>query len=238
MKKIILLALAMGISSAYAAEPQNDPAAYKSGWTKAAADYKTAKVQCKSQAGNAKKVCLEEAKAARAHAEADNVAEYKNTPGALNKARSDAVNADFGVAKAKCADRSGAERSTCLDDAKSARMTAMAEARSGTPATSSQMAAAGAPAMQDQGSMATPPMADSKPASGKNAIADTVITTKIKADLIKDPDLKAMDVHVETVQGVVMLSGFVPSQAQASKAVDLARGVEGVSDVKSTLKVK
>jgi len=43
---------------------------------------------------------------------------------------------------------------------------------------------------------------------------------------------------VETVNGVVMLSGFVPSQAQVQKAADLARGVEGVTDVKNGLKVK
>jgi osmotically-inducible protein OsmY len=74
--------------------------------------------------------------------------------------------------------------------------------------------------------------------STKVAVADTVITTKIKADLVKDNDLKALDVHVETVNGVVMLSGFVPSQAQVQKAADLARGVEGVTDVKNGLKVK
>ena len=67
---------------------------------------------------------------------------------------------------------------------------------------------------------------------------DTAVTTKIKADLVKDDDLKAMDVHVETVNGVVMLSGFVPSQAQVQKAADLARSVEGVTDVKNSLKVK
>lgn len=72
----------------------------------------------------------------------------------------------------------------------------------------------------------------------KNVVSDSVITTKIKADLVRDPDLKAMDVHVETVKGVVKLSGFVPSTAEASKAEALARGVDGVTDVQSDLKVK
>ena len=238
MKKLILLTLAVGISSAFAAEAQNDPSAYKSGWAKAAGDYKMATAACSAQAGHAKKICLQEAKAARAHAEADTVAAYNNTPRAVTKARTAAVNADFDVAKAKCADRSGSERSTCLDDAKSSRMTAMAEVKSATSTRSAQMAATRSDAMQDQSTAANAPMADSKSGSASNAIADTVITTKVKADLIKDPDLKAMDVHVETVKGVVMLSGFVPSQAEAAKAVELARGVAGVSDVKSTLKVK
>ena len=238
MKKLIFLTLAVGIGSAFAAEAQNDPAAYKSGWAKAGADYKTAKAACGAQAGNAKKICVEQAKAARAHAEADTVAAYRNTPSAVTKARTAVVNAEYDVARAKCADRGGSERSTCLDDAKSSRMTALAEVKSGTSTSSGHMAATKSEAMQDQSTAATTPMADSKSGSAKVAIADTVITTKVKADLIKDPDLKAMDVHVETVKGVVMLSGFVPSEAEAAKAVELARGVAGVSDVKSTLKVK
>lgn len=71
-----------------------------------------------------------------------------------------------------------------------------------------------------------------------NVIADSVITTKIKADMARNPDIKAMDVHVETVKGVVMLSGFVKSQTEADKAVQVARSVEGVAEVKSALKVK
>jgi hyperosmotically inducible protein len=69
-------------------------------------------------------------------------------------------------------------------------------------------------------------------------IADTVITTKVKADLFKEPELSAMAIHVETDKGVVMLSGFVDSKADADKAVRLAKSVEGVTDVKSAIKVK
>jgi hyperosmotically inducible protein len=69
-------------------------------------------------------------------------------------------------------------------------------------------------------------------------IADTVITTKVKADLFKEPELSAMAIHVETDKGVVMLSGFVDSKADADKAVRLAKSVEGVTEVKSAIKVK
>lgn len=69
-------------------------------------------------------------------------------------------------------------------------------------------------------------------------IADTVITTKVKADLFKEPELSAMAIHVETEKGVVMLSGFVDSKADAEKAVRLAKSVEGVTEVKSAIKVK
>lgn len=228
MKKIIVLALAVAVSSVFAAAPQNDPAAYKSGWDKATVDYKMAKAECNARTGNAKTVCVKEAEAMRAHAEVDVVATYKNTERAMNKAHKAAINADHDLAKAKCGDQSGNDKKTCLSVAKSARMAALADLKS-----SAKMAGT-----QTTGMGADTTSTGSKSAGARHAIADTVITTKIKADLVKDPDLKAMDVHVETVQGVVMLSGFVPSEAERAKAVELARSVEGVTDVKSSLKVK
>ena len=73
--------------------------------------------------------------------------------------------------------------------------------------------------------------------SGK-AVADSVITTKVKADLFKEPELSAMAIHVETEKGVVMLSGFVDNKADADKAVRLAKSVDGVTQVKNAIKVK
>ena len=75
-------------------------------------------------------------------------------------------------------------------------------------------------------------------AKTKVAAADTAITTKVKAGLVKEPDLESLGIHVETEKGVVMLSGFVNSKAEADKAVKVAKGVEGVSTVKSAIKVK
>ena len=54
---------------------------------------------------------------------------------------------------------------------------------------------------------------------------------------VRNP-LNSMAIHVETENGTVMLSGFVDSKADADKAVSLARSVEGVTNVKSALKVK
>lgn len=70
------------------------------------------------------------------------------------------------------------------------------------------------------------------------AASDTAITTKVKASIFKEPDLKSMAIHVETEKGVVMLSGFVESKAEADKAVKVAREVDGVTSVKSAIKVK
>ncbi len=70
------------------------------------------------------------------------------------------------------------------------------------------------------------------------AINDTAISTKVKAALAADPDVKATDVQVETFKGVVQLSGFVDSPEQVRRAVDMARRVEGVQDVKNAIIVK
>ena len=67
---------------------------------------------------------------------------------------------------------------------------------------------------------------------------DTVITAKVKASLINDPTVKASEINVETFKGEVQLSGFVADPADASKAVEIARGVKGVTSVKNDVRVK
>jgi osmotically-inducible protein OsmY len=69
-------------------------------------------------------------------------------------------------------------------------------------------------------------------------IDDTVITAKVKAALIEDPLTKAYEINVDTFKGVVQLSGFVTTQAEASKAGELARGVKGVTSVKNDIRLK
>lgn len=264
MNKFVILALAASISSGYAAAATNDPVAYKSMKDKAGADYKAAKAQCGSLKSNAKDICQEEAKVARAKAESDAVAQYKADPKDIRKAREDVADAQYDLAKEKCDDLSGNAKSACKLDAKSAKDAAIADARraDSTPTVAERTAAAVDTAkdktvaatdnLRDRTAAATANAGDRTAAATDNArgtarattaaagdaVADTVITTKVKADLAADPAVKAMDVHVETVKGVVMLSGFVPSKVEADKAVQLARGVKGVSDVKSSIQVK
>lgn len=69
-------------------------------------------------------------------------------------------------------------------------------------------------------------------------IDDTVITAKVKASILNEPTLKVTEINVETFKGVVQLSGFVNSQTDMNKAVDVARGVPGVKSVKNDLRVK
>ena len=65
-------------------------------------------------------------------------------------------------------------------------------------------------------------------------INDTWITTKVKSSLLADSDVAGLDVSVETVNGVVRLSGDVESPAQIDRAVEIARDIEGVTNVESS----
>jgi osmotically-inducible protein OsmY len=67
---------------------------------------------------------------------------------------------------------------------------------------------------------------------------DTVITTKVITAILNEPTLKSAEINVETFKGVVQLSGFVSSQANIDKAIEVARSVKGVVSVKNAMRVK
>ena len=69
-------------------------------------------------------------------------------------------------------------------------------------------------------------------------VDDSVITTKVKAELAGDDFFKSFEISVETFKGVVQLSGFVNSQQAVDKAGQIARRVNGVTSVKNNLVVK
>jgi osmotically-inducible protein OsmY len=376
MKTLIATLLATAAGASFAAAPtaalNHDPATYHNVTQKAAADYKSASAKCTSMSGNDKDVCLAEAKAARAHSEADALAQYNNSAAGREKTRSKVADADYAVAKAKCGAKSGADKDDCLNTAKSVHTSALADAKAGRDSTAATGSSGGSgtglvagtdsPAAnaavdkcaQAGGSSKTGCLIDKKaPVTGatgattvtgtemanrtqnaaanaadntkaaasnvaektkelakaavektkeaastvaqktgnamdkagtktrevastaahntenamdkagektrdtatnvadktdratdhagrKTAVAasDTALTTKVKANIFKEPDLKSMAIHVETENGVVMLSGFVDSKAEAEKAVKVAKNVDGVTSVKSAIKVK
>ena len=69
-------------------------------------------------------------------------------------------------------------------------------------------------------------------------VDDTVITTKVKAAILKEPTLKSAEINVETFKGIVQLSGFVSSQVAQNTAVDVTRDVAGVKSVKNDMRLK
>ena len=77
-----------------------------------------------------------------------------------------------------------------------------------------------------------------KQESAGEYVDDSVITTKVKSLIAADDFLKSFQISVETYKGTVQLSGFVNSQQAIDKAVQIARGVKGVTSVKNNLIVK
>lgn len=87
--------------------------------------------------------------------------------------------------------------------------------------------------------------ADQAKAAAKQASAnvstnsdDAVITASVAAGLIKDPDLSALKIDIDTKQGVVYLYGPAPSELARMRATDIAKAVKGVSGVENKLTVK
>lgn len=66
---------------------------------------------------------------------------------------------------------------------------------------------------------------------------DASITSAISAGYVRDDLVSAFDVNVTTWRGDVTLSGSVPSQQAARRAVELARSVKGVNRVVSNLTI-
>lgn len=71
----------------------------------------------------------------------------------------------------------------------------------------------------------------------KRVSKDSSITTKVKAKFAKDSDVSARKIHVKTKNGVVTLTGNARSDAEKSKAEDLAKEIEGVKSVTNNIKV-
>jgi len=69
-------------------------------------------------------------------------------------------------------------------------------------------------------------------------IDDGIVTAKVKAALIDDPLTKVHQINVETFKGNVQLSGFVESDEARSRALKLARDVDGVRNVKDAMEVR
>lgn len=70
------------------------------------------------------------------------------------------------------------------------------------------------------------------------AVDDSALTTKVKTLLLADPDVKGLDITVETNKGVVQLSGFVDNPTQANRAAEIARNTQGVAQVQNKMGIR
>jgi hyperosmotically inducible protein len=92
---------------------------------------------------------------------------------------------------------------------------------SGDPTAKKQLAAAG----------------EAKPRGPVETISDAAINTKVKAVLAADGMVKARNINVDTLKGVVQLNGTVMSSAEKNQALALTRQVDGVVEVVDNLRI-
>ncbi|XVN42161.1 MAG: BON domain-containing protein [Candidatus Rickettsia vulgarisii] len=72
-----------------------------------------------------------------------------------------------------------------------------------------------------------------------DTLKDTAITAAVKLKLTKESDIPAKDIKVETKDEIVTLSGELPTELQATHAIELIASIDNVKDVIATdLKVK
>jgi osmotically-inducible protein OsmY len=69
-------------------------------------------------------------------------------------------------------------------------------------------------------------------------VDDSVVTTRVKSKFAEDSTVSAMAINVETMKGVVQLSGFAKSSTEKSRAEELARSVNGVVDVRNDIIIR
>lgn len=223
----------------------------------AEAEYELAEEKCDTMKGDSKDSCMNNAKSVRTAALAELGTADKTrtaaTAGAAGSAglvaSTDTKDPVKAAAVEKCDERGN--KTACLVENKDKPDTALARAgektrnalttavdktkeAGRTVADKTREMTGTADRAGDKAEMATE-RAGSRAASN---MSDTAITAKVKAGLAAQPDTSALAVKVETEKGVVMLSGFVESKAEADRAEKVAKGVEGVTSVKSTLKVK
>ncbi len=194
------------------------------------ADFALAKARCGDMTGADKDNCMNIATSVHTAAVADAKADRAIA----------ATDATKAAAIDKCEQVAGQPKTGCLIDNRTAVTTVVEKTKEIASAAAEKTRNAAA-IVAGKADRATDRVEGKSVVAASKAgvvVADSVITTKVKADIFKEPELKSMAIHVETEKGVVMLSGFVDSKSDADKAVRLAKSVEGVSSVKSAIQVK
>ncbi len=77
--------------------------------------------------------------------------------------------------------------------------------------------------------------------TGKSAgeiVDDSIIVSRINAKIVADADLQFLKIDVDSDEGNVTLSGFVPSSEAEERLVRIAEETKGVTSVKNNLQIK
>jgi osmotically-inducible protein OsmY len=69
-------------------------------------------------------------------------------------------------------------------------------------------------------------------------VDDATITTQVKSRFVESKDVDASSIHVETLNGTVMLSGFAKNALEKETAANIARKVNGVHSVRNEIAIR
>lgn len=92
-------------------------------------------------------------------------------------------------------------------------------------------------AARDAAKDATSALQEAARQSG-NAVDDAAITATVKTEIVRDPELSALSINVDTAKGEVTLRGEAPNAAARDRARQIAASVKGVTKVNNELTLK
>jgi len=125
----LLAASMLALPAAYAATISK--ADYAAGKTRISADFKTDKAACQALAGNAKDICIQQAKGKEKVALADLEYGYTGKAADYNKVLVAKAESAYAVAKERCDDLAGNAKDVCVKEAKAVETKALADAKMG-----------------------------------------------------------------------------------------------------------
>lgn len=70
-----------------------------------------------------------------------------------------------------------------------------------------------------------------------NIVPDSTITTALKGKYLLDNHIKGLDIHIETTNGIVTLTGKVSNKTLVERAIEIARNTNGVKEVISNIEI-
>ena len=144
MKPFNAILAAALCAAGFAANASISKAEHKAAVDRADMSYKSAKAACGSLAGNAKDVCIAEAKVEKTYAIGRTDSDFKNTPKAQYAAQKDLATAEYDLAKTKCETLAGNDKDICIKEAKAVEVRAQADAKAGNKVSDAYAAASDA----------------------------------------------------------------------------------------------
>jgi hypothetical protein len=126
-KSALAIAAVFAATGAFAAAM--DKTEYSAGKDRIEATYKADKAACDSFSGNAKDICVEQAKGKQSVARAELEANYSGKTADFNKVEVAKADSAYSVAKEMCDDKGGNAKDVCVAEAKAAHTKALADAK-------------------------------------------------------------------------------------------------------------